>query len=268
MKKKSIIFLAITLSVYIILNIVSFLFGSWIESRIFKEVPREIDKLTVEVIEGFENKDVEKLMDLSHEEFRTSLNSSSEIADFVDMYSKYGNNKGLDLVGYHINIINGNKFLRPTYEIEYDDFFIIMTLTYIIEDSNYSLYRFDMNEQIESLRNTYKFRLLNQSLKHYMFLLIAIITGAFSLFTAAHSFGSDRSKRILWTIFVLFGVCVLQFNWTTGSINFNILSVGIPTIGYSRAGTLAPVILYLRIPIIAIIYWITYRRNKKEENVE
>ena len=112
---------------------------------------------------------------------------------------------------------------------------------------------------------------------HYVMFGLLLGVPAFIIFTCVHCLRLERLEgRWLWFIFILVGVWGLEFNWTTGTLNAELLSVtpqGV-TINFLRfhflgagiyaVGVFQPWILQVGTPLGAIVYWFALRHARSE----
>lgn len=265
MNKKGLICLVALLGIYLAINIIGSINANRFETKLFKSVPKEIEEMSAKIIRAMEDRNSKELYEMFYSEAKNNQNLQQEIEGILSENNAIGNAENLELIGYNSNTINGTKFLSPVYELKYENTWIRTSITYIYENSGYYIYNLNYSAYDDTVHNTTGLSLLNKSIAEYMVLFFDIAIAVFALFTAGHSFGSERNKRILWMIVSLVGIGAIHFNWATGVLNINFFSIGIPTAGFSKGGTLAPIILYFRIPVGAIVYWVTLKNQQAKK---
>ncbi|MBN2900053.1 MAG: hypothetical protein JXO44_14905, partial [Clostridia bacterium] len=82
-----------------------------------------------------------------------------------------------------------------------------------------------------------------------------------SIYTAALCFGTTPEHRWRRALFILAGIGTLTFNWTTGAITFNLISIAIPNVSINYGGIYVPYSLILHFPLGLILYWAKWRKE-------
>ena len=107
-----------------------------------------------------------------------------------------------------------------------------------------------------SLQEINSFKLKGKGIANYAFLVLAI---ALPLFCAAALIVCIRTpmpprRKILWCLGILFGLCQIGLNWTSGAISVNLLSFQLLAAGLVRAGPIAPYVISISVPLFAMLF--------------
>lgn len=90
---------------------------------------------------------------------------------------------------------------------------------------------------------------------HVLMLLITAACFASSVFVAYKVARSRLRRRWLWALVALVGVTVFRFDWSTGQVAFQLLSVQLFSASYVRASLAAPWIISASFPAGALLAW-------------
>lgn len=121
--------------------------------------------------------------------------------------------------------------------------------------------------QADSLEHANTFRLEGKTPLHYGMLALTIAIVAFTAATALVAlFSRIPRRKWLWIIFVLLGFGQFSFNWTTGAVHYNVLSVLVFGASYAQQ-FYGPAILSFGFPLGAILFW-ERRRQWRGEPVD
>lgn len=264
MNRKSKIFLLIIFILFIGLNILSFLNQRNIEKKIYSKMPDKVFTITQSVLEYLLNDEAELLHDLFVDEYKNQPNSKNEINGIIKQLEDLDKPIAMDLVGYQFNKNNNNERHQVSYQLEFENYWSVYTTIIVKTRNEYKLYWFNFNRTEESILETNRFS-LNKGVISNIVLFLVIIIMLFTFITSAICFGSKDKKRLLWTFLILCGISLFKLNWTTGDFGVSLLNIGIPSFNFGRAGSYAPIVLSLRFPLFAILYWVKRHKQTIEE---
>lgn len=98
-----------------------------------------------------------------------------------------------------------------------------------------------------------RFTLSDKSPVHYLMLMGAALSATLSMLTAVVA---GARRRWGWMIGVLFGVCQLTINWTTGALFLQPIYVSLLAAGILKGlGAADPWFLSVAVPLPAILFW-------------
>lgn len=162
-----------------------------------------------------------------------------------------------DLVGYQTNRTLQESNYNVTFQFGYDSKWILVNAAW--------RERTGAPRQITGMRvvplerslqeaNAFTFKRAGPA--HYLFLAAAIVVPLFILGTLVVCIRTKFPRRKwLWIIFVLLGFVQVSFNWTTGAMDYRLLSFQLFGAGAVASGLYMPWILTISIPVGAIIFW-------------
>lgn len=113
----------------------------------------------------------------------------------------------------------------------------------------------------ESLQHLNRFTLQGKGVAQYFMLGWAILVPIFIVgsLVACIKIPVPRRKW-LWIIFLLFGLGQITVDWTTGALDFRLLSCQFLGAGFFWQGPYGAIVLSGSIPVGAILFWIRRRR--------
>lgn len=266
MNRKSKIFLLIIFIVFIGLNIFSFINQRNIEKKIYSKMPDKVSIISQSCLEYLLHNEAELLHDLFVDEYKNQPNSKNEINRIIKQLEDVDKPIAMDLIGYHFNKNKNNESHQVSYQLEFENYWSVYTTLIVKTSDEYKLYRFNFNRTEESLLETNRFN-LNKGVISNIVLFLVIIVMLFTFITSAICFGSKDKKRILWTFLILCGIGSFKLNWTTGDFGISFINIGIPSFNFGRVGSYAPIVLSLRFPLFAILYWVKRHKQTIEEVV-
>jgi hypothetical protein len=111
----------------------------------------------------------------------------------------------------------------------------------------------------ESFMKENEFTLSNKSVAQYSILVLVILIPVFSLWVFGVCVRSRIGKRkLIWAVFILFGIGRLEINWTTGQLGFRLFWIHLLSAGVS-AQRFGPWVIAISLPLGAILFLIKYR---------
>lgn len=143
------------------------------------------------------------------------------------------------------------------YEIEMNDGYLRVFTRLQKNAGQFQLWAFSVESTEISYADSTAFSFANKTPIHFAIFGLAVSVPVFILVTLIACIRRKNMKRkILWTIFILFGLSSTTLNWNTGSMSFSVLYLQ-----FFGAGFLLEDAWYLSvgIPLGAILWWIKYR---------
>lgn len=264
MNKRGIIFLVVVLVIFIGVSIVGFLIQRSIEEQFYKRIPDQVSEIGEYALNYYLERDYESVKKLFVDEINDIENPLDFMVEISDHICEIGELEDTEVVGYHINITNGIEVHSVVLELKFSEKYMLYTFIATEVGNEYRLYRTDFNELEDSLNVVSRFDFDNTGFMHYVVLFLCIVVFAFSVYTSAVSFSSNKKRKVLWSIFALSGIASFTFVWNSGEWNINLFSIYIPAATINRAGTFASFVFCIRFPLGAILYWLL-KHNKNEE---
>jgi hypothetical protein len=168
-----------------------------------------------------------------------------------------GARREVTLVGGQVNtqLGSGRRTTLLTYQI-HDAFGFVMVEFRIRHEAGELLVdSLRLTPLPDDLREIHALRIWDKGPAHWLVLLafageLALII--YALVACART--PMRRRKWLWILFILCGVGVLTFDWTSGEIVYRILQLQLFGIGFSKAGPYAPWTLSLSFPIGALVF--------------
>lgn len=114
---------------------------------------------------------------------------------------------------------------------------------------------FNVTRLSKSLQETNAFNLANKTPIHYLFLTLAVLIPIFVLTVLILCIRTTiPKKKWLWVLFVLVGFVGFTLNWTTGELNYQVLSFHFFGAGAVSAGPYSPWFITISLPIGAVVF--------------
>jgi len=240
-----------------------FIFSCSSDSDLTKIVPKEIDTFAREFIVNVHSSNIDYCLQKVDKEMQTEEGKTflSNVANGIS---------SLKLDSVKLTTARFTKFYGDVpvinysieYEQELDGYSIFFIFAIRAEDNNISVTGFDARKVEASLKEIHSFSLINKPIQNYLFLILAILSVGFVIFSLISVIRTPLKRKWLWVIGVLITFIKFKVNWSTGVFAFQLLSFQFLGAGLTKAGPYAPWTLTFSLPIIAIIYWV--KRNKNE----
>lgn len=115
----------------------------------------------------------------------------------------------------------------------------------------------------QEIKDFFKAGFTNATLSAYITIFFSVFTLILIVTALILCINNDNlSRKWLWIIFVILGFVGFDFNWTTQTFQYSLLSFRIFGVGWFKAGCYSPLILSFSIPVGAIFYLYKYRYLK------
>lgn len=243
---------------------VLFLQGCNFNQMLENLVSKEKLNMAKERIEFILNTDYDTLSQSLSEETQKQMSPEvlKQIHDLVPDQPPLSQN----LVGYnsHTHFGGGSNTLTEsfTFQHEYPNSWLLVSLSLQTQNEGEpKILGFNFKPISGDLREINAFTFQNKPVQNYLILLIAVIVPVFIIYSLYLCYKTPVPKRKwLWYLFIAFGFCSIQLEWTTGRWDLQPLMFQLLGSGFFRASMYAPIILKTSIPIGAIIF--LFKRKK------
>jgi uncharacterized membrane protein len=169
---------------------------------------------------------------------------------------------------------NDAKTVRHTMlSVEYgidDKWFLVNARVRTNEGESPILEWFNLQPMPAPLENINRLSLQGKVGIHYFFLVFLITVGTCNVAALITCLRHRMPlwRKIIWLVGILIGVGTFALNWTSGSLEFQLLSIHIPTIGFWRASGVAPYVLWFSVPVFAIWFLFLHLRSPLQIEVD
>lgn len=236
------------------------------EEQLKKFIPEETDKFARTYIDILRKGDIEQAKEFLHSRVVT-LKTHSELQQCIDYLNK-GEPISIEIVGFNVHRLKGERRINLTYQLQFKDAWLLTNVTVVNISGKQQIFRFQANTIPKSLEEINAFTLSDKSFRHYIILLIAIGIPVFIICTIVLCVRTKMKRKWLWIIFMLFGFGRYSFNWTSGQMGFTPIAIQlIPTSAFKH-GLYAPWIIYISVPIGALLFLLKMRKIRKTESVD
>jgi hypothetical protein len=175
----------------------------------------------------------------------------------------------INLVGYnsHSHSGGGSNPLTEsfTFQYQYEHSWLLVSLSLQTQNEDESkILGFNFKPISGDLREINAFIFEGKPIQNYLILLLSVLVPVFIIYSLYLCYKTTAVKRKwLWYLFITFGFCSIQLEWTTGRWDIQPLMFQLLGSGFFRASMYAPVILKTSVPIGAIIF--LFKRKKRLE---
>ena len=146
-----------------------------------------------------------------------------------------------------------------TFEYQFENKWLLINVATQTIGGGTTITGFSVTEIADSLENINKFHFTGKTIIHYAVFVLAIFIHLFILYALVLCIKTRMKKRKwLWILFILVGLELFSFNWTTGQMDISWL--------YIRTGIFIqynPVIIRISLPLGAIIFLLKRKRLMK-----
>jgi len=163
------------------------------------------------------------------------------------------------VVGYHANYSRGRREYRIDYEGRNGAEWILYEMYLRGEPQALKVAGVHIERRASSLEDENKLSLSRKPFRNYLFGSAAILDVLFILYAVVLVFRTPMLSRWKWVLACILGFGRFQFNWTTGTGDFQLLSVQVFGVGLDRVGVVGPWILDVAVPIGAMLFVIRRR---------
>lgn len=168
----------------------------------------------------------------------------------------------ITLVGYHQMTMNGVTDRTLNYQIRFTDGWGEAEVQLREAPGGQLIELFRVGSIPASMQETNGLHLWSKSPLHYLFLLLFLACALFMLSAAVLAFRIRGGRRWLRLLVALVGLCQIGFNWTTGVIGFNPLTIQLIGIYFGRFSAYAPFVIAFPIPVGAFWIWWNYLASR------
>jgi hypothetical protein len=173
---------------------------------------------------------------------------------------------GTKIVGVHLGQFENYKVVDITFEYSYpDNKWVVANVALKEQGDRAIIVGMHAYQLSDSLEHANRFTFQGKNIWHYIFFILAIIIPVFVLYTLIKCIlEKGMQRKWLWIIFILLGFVEFVINWTTGSMTFKPIAVGLFGAG-AMSQLYGPWIVSIYIPIGAILFWFRRMRHGKRD---
>ena len=261
--KKSIFF-------FVFLSCLIFFVGCGFEGLLKKQLarftPKEADKFARDYIDLLLTNNIEQAKELLDPKVVNSK-TQSQLQEIVNLLDK-GELISTEVVG--VNVFRIRDIIRNTitYQLEFDDAWLLTTVIVDGISKNQKIYSFHVKPIPKSLEEINAFTFSGKSFRHYLILLVAIGMPVFIVYTIVLCVRTKIKRKWLWIIFMLLGFGRYSFNWTSGQMGFQPLYIQLIPTSVFKGAPYAPWIISISVPIVALLFLLKRRKIRKAESVD
>lgn len=164
------------------------------------------------------------------------------------------------VIGAYVNTINGVRHTNLTYEFHSRAGWVVSNVATVDSAGTWFVEGASARPLARSLEEDSAFTLADKSPRHYLWLLLAVLSVA-TTFGTAIFLATRRAmpNRWWWVLLSLVSVGAFTLNWRTGEIAFRLINFQLFGAGFVRLGPAAPWIITFAIPAGALLAIRHYR---------
>lgn len=176
-------------------------------------------------------------------------------------YFPSGDLLSTEIVGWQVNIVNGTWTGKFSFEFEFSEGWAVANAALKRAGDRTTVVGFNVHRTPTSQRELNAFSNVSPTPLHILMFAATIVIPIFMIFTCIMVYRTPiASRKWPWYLLSIGGVGAVYFNWTTGVVNYQILTVQLLGAGAAAAGPHAPWILEFTLPIGALVFWIKRRQ--------
>jgi len=165
------------------------------------------------------------------------------------------------LVGYNYFSFPSSKQALVSLQYPFPDAYLLVQVGVQSSGAGSSIYFLHFQRLPDALDKLNAFVLRGKSLRHYLFLALAVAIPALVLVCLVLCLRAPLPRRKwLWVIFVSLGYGQFTMNWTTGEVGMRPISLQLFGAGAQAAGPYAPWFVSFSAPLGALVF--LYRRRQ------
>jgi hypothetical protein len=249
--------LALILSVFLLLAM---------GRQVLAQVPNEAEAFGNKYLDLLLMKEEIKSYDLLTDEAKKqfALDKHKEIIDKINL--EFGQYKSIKMVGGNVLNYDGQLSYSLSYELEYASKWALFSIDFKGGNNKFEVRRYNVAPLSDSLEHSTRFTFEGKGIVHYLFLVFMLIEFLFIIYVAVNCLRTQMKKKVLWVLFILCGICSISFNWESGYVSVQPLSIQFMFgISAFKMGLYAPWIMTFSIPLGAILFLI--KRKKLDLSV-
>lgn len=233
-----------------------------------KFIPKEETEFSKNQIEFLQQKDFVSL----REHMNSSLKEQGQLQEGLNKLALFFPNekpKSVEVVGANSNTFTSGgtttKRTDITLQYEFSNKWLLAAVSvYQENDGSRQILGINIQPTESSLAELNRFTFSGKGIIHYLILLATIAVPLFIIYTLVLCVKTPIPKRKwLWVVFILFGVCGITLNWTTGDFSIQPLNFQILGSGFFKSGPYAPVMISTSFPLGAIIFLFKRKKYKR-----
>ncbi len=158
-----------------------------------------------------------------------------------------------------IALVGSNVYQSPdefsatiTYEM-HGDGWALVTVPVVRRQAGLVVSGVQFERESVSLSDANAFRVSGQDWRHYLVLVLAVVSLAICLGTSLVMLLSPMPKRFRWALLALLGIGQFTMNWSTGEVSSTLLRVQLLGAGYFRPGFVGPWLVSFSLPLGAVM---------------
>lgn len=263
MNKRGIIFFIIIMNIFLILPCIFFLNLKETNIDFLEGVPKEAIDISSKSLYLLKNKNFEELKFLCRDFEKNEEKFKRKFKERYDCIKNCGKIKKKKIIGRRNlkGVLTDEANVSSTiinYQIECEyTYFLYQVRVDSKNNDEYKISNIYIKVLDKSLDEINKFDLKNGRITSYLFICFGIFSSFISFYTASIAFSRKEKKYVFWTIMSLVGGWRCILNWTTGNIVINIFQVGLPIFSIYTSSIYSPVMLSIRMPLGAFLYWLS-----------
>jgi hypothetical protein len=241
-------------------------FKEQLKKQLEKFVPKEADKFARAYLDILREGDFEQAEKLLDPQVVTSK-TRSKLQEGANLLKK-GKLISMEIVGVNIFETKDKSRNSLTYQLQFKDTWLLVIV--IVDDisGKQQIYGVNVKTIPKSLEEINAFTLSGKSFRHYIILLLAAFIPVFMIYTIVLCVRTKMKRKWLWIILILIGVGKYNFNWTSGQMGYQPISLLIPGASVFKGGPYAPWIISISIPLGALLFILKMHKMRKSESVD
>ena len=182
---------------------------------------------------------------------------SHGLGELVNLFQA-GEVKSIEIVGVNTSTFytagNTRHTTNLTYEVELTSGWLAGTVVIVDEGNTRGITTARFHRNPAALEYLTRFTFQGKQPIHFAFFFFSIIIPIFCIVALTSCVRTKMKHKWIWVIFILLGFVTFRLDWTTGQLDWQLLSFQLLGASAFKMGIAAPWIINVALPIGAIVF--------------
>ncbi len=231
-----------------------------------KLIPEEESQYAEAFLEDVLNKNLEQVWSELDPELASQV-SDQKIIEVSD-YFRSGELLSVEIIGSHTTRSGSGWQGNFTFEYEFSEGWALANAVVKRSGERLSIIGFSVYQTEASQRELNSFTAIDVSPWHILTLILTVLMPAFMIYTCYVVYKTPIPvKKRRWYFISFVGFFSFSFNWTTGVLTYQLLTLQLLGFGIAAAGPHAPWMLEFTLPVGAAAFWAMRKKLMQPETV-
>jgi hypothetical protein len=235
------------------------------DSIVGRILPEDVDQFGRNLIVTVQRGEYSELVEVWLPSERASLTEAGFAP--VSRHMQLGNMQAVVAATVFREQVEARTSYSVTYEVQYESGWQAVDVVLVQERDSLYAAGIWIHDLPASLKDLNAFTFSGKTPRHYVFFIVNLVYLGFVIFVFVICLRTRGLKRKwLWAFVTLLGVVQVTFNWTTGDLKVQLLSVGFMISGFIVPMPYIAKILYVYFPLGALLFLVKLARIRRAES--